>query len=56
MAFFRNRAVNRANLHYGIQAFAEAGGGVFVLVYLLRAGVSVPATLMVLWRCWPAAS
>ncbi len=48
MAFFRNRAVNRANLHYGIQAFAEAGGGVFIFVYLLRAGVSVPATLTVL--------
>jgi DHA1 family inner membrane transport protein len=48
MAFFRNRAVNRANLHYGIQAFAEAGGGVFIFVYLLRAGVSVPATLMAL--------
>src|SRR5450432_3695389 len=48
MAFFRNRAVNRANLHYGIQAFAEAGGGVFIFVYLLRAGVSVPATLSVL--------
>ena len=48
MAFFRNRAVNRANLHYGVQAFAEAGGGVFIYVYLLRAGVSVPATLTAL--------
>jgi MFS transporter, DHA1 family, inner membrane transport protein len=48
MAFFRNRAVNRANLHYGVQAFAEAGGGVFIFVYLLRAGVSIPATLTVL--------
>jgi hypothetical protein len=48
MAFFRNRAVNRANLHYGIQAFAETGGGAFVFVYLLRAGVSVAATLTVL--------
>jgi DHA1 family inner membrane transport protein len=45
MAFFRNRAVNRLNLHYGVQAFAENAGGVFVFVYLLRAGVSVPATL-----------
>jgi hypothetical protein len=45
MAFFRNRAVNRLNLHYGMHAFAENAGGIFVLVYLLRAGVSVPATL-----------
>jgi hypothetical protein len=45
MAFFRNRTVNRLNLHYGVQAFAENAGGVFAFVYLLRAGVSVPATL-----------
>jgi MFS transporter, DHA1 family, inner membrane transport protein len=45
MAFFRNDAVNRVNLHYGVQALAQAGGGVFFLVFLLRAGVSVPAAL-----------
>jgi MFS transporter len=45
MAFFQNRTVNRLNLHYGVQSFAENAGGVFVFVYLLRAGVSVPATL-----------
>jgi DHA1 family inner membrane transport protein len=45
MAFLRNRAVNWINLHTGIQALAQGMGGVFVLVYLLRAGVSVPATL-----------
>jgi MFS transporter, DHA1 family, inner membrane transport protein len=48
MAFFRNQAVNRLNLHYGMHAFAENAGGIFVLVFLLRAGVSVPATLMTL--------
>jgi hypothetical protein len=48
MAFFRNRAVNRLNLHYGMHAFAENAGGIFVLVFLLRAGVSVPATLLAL--------
>lgn len=48
MAFFRNRAVNRLNIHYGVQAFAENAGGVFIFVYLLRAGVSVPATLTAL--------
>ena len=46
MAFFGNDAINRVNLHYGIQAFAQSGGGVFVLVFLLRSGVSVPATLL----------
>ena len=45
MAFLRNRAVNWINLHSGIQALAQGMGGVFVLVFLLRAGVSVPATL-----------
>ena len=45
MAFLRNRAVNWVNLHSGIQSLAEGMGGVFVLVFLLRAGVSVPASL-----------
>jgi MFS transporter, DHA1 family, inner membrane transport protein len=45
MAFLRNRAVNWINLHSGIQALAQGMGGVFVLVFLLREGVSVPATL-----------
>ena len=46
MAFFRNDAVNRVNVHSAIQAFAQAGGGVFVLVFFLRAGLSVPAVLL----------
>src|SRR5258706_2963333 len=45
MAFLRNRSVNWLNLHSGIHALAQGMGGVFVLVFLLRAGVSVPATL-----------
>ena len=45
MAFLRNRAVNWINLHSGIQALAQGMGGVFVLVFLLRAGVSIPASL-----------
>src|SRR4029453_6463660 len=45
MAFLRNRAVNWINLHSGIQALAQGMGGLFVLVFLLRAGVSVPAAL-----------
>ena len=45
MAFLRNRAVNWINLHSGVQALAQGMGGVFVLVYLLRSGVSIPASL-----------
>ncbi|HEY5072198.1 MAG TPA: hypothetical protein VII63_09215 [Caulobacteraceae bacterium] len=45
MAFLRNSAVNRVNLHYAVQALAQSGGGVFFMVFLLRAGLSVPAAL-----------
>lgn len=46
MAFFRNDAVNRVNLHYAVQALAQAGGGIFFLVFMVRAGVSVPSALL----------
>lgn len=46
MAFFRNSAVNRVYAHAGIVALAHAGGGVFVLVYLLRAGLPAPLVLL----------
>ena len=46
MAFLRNDAVNRVNLHSGIQALAQASGGIFFLVFMLRADVSIPAALM----------
>jgi hypothetical protein len=42
MAFFRSRAVNLLNLHYGIHAIALSGGGAFFAVYLLKSGVSIP--------------
>jgi MFS transporter, DHA1 family, inner membrane transport protein len=45
MAFLRNRNVNLINLHYGIQALAMGMGGVFFVIFLLRAGLSVPAAL-----------
>ncbi|HTX51569.1 MAG TPA: hypothetical protein VME40_19505 [Caulobacteraceae bacterium] len=45
MAFFRNDAVNRINLHFGIESFAGGMGGVFTLAFLLHAGVSVALTL-----------
>ncbi|HEY3888882.1 MAG TPA: MFS transporter [Caulobacteraceae bacterium] len=45
MSFLRNDAINRVNLHSAVQALAQASGGVFFLVFLLRAGVSVPIVL-----------
>ncbi|WP_293904591.1 MFS transporter [Phenylobacterium sp.] len=45
MSFFKNAAINRVNLHTGVQAFAMGAGGIFFLVFLLRAGVSVPMVL-----------
>jgi MFS transporter len=46
MAFFRNNAVNLFNFHYAIHSIALSGGGAFFGVYLLKAGVSVPAVLV----------
>ena len=46
MAFLRNDAVNRVNLHSGIQALANGAGAISVLVFRLRAGVSGPAALL----------
>ncbi|MGH7023038.1 MAG: hypothetical protein ACREEB_05525 [Caulobacteraceae bacterium] len=48
MAFLANDAVNRVNLHYGVQALAQASGGAFYLVFLLRAGLTVPQTFVVM--------
>lgn len=46
MAFLRNDAVNRVNLHSGVVAFAQGAGGLFFFVFLLKAGVSIPAALL----------
>lgn len=46
LAFLRNDAVNRVNLHSGIQALAQGAGAVFFFVVLLRAGVSAPVALV----------
>ena len=46
MAFFRNSAVNLLNLHYGIHAIALSGGAAFFLVFLMKAGVSVPGVFV----------
>jgi hypothetical protein len=48
MAFFRNDAVNRLNLHLAIHALALSGGGAFFGAYLLRAGTPAPAVLAAL--------
>ena len=45
MAFFRNRAVNLLNLHYGIHSIALSGGAAFFLIYLLNSGVPIPGVL-----------
>ena len=46
MAFFANDAVNRVNVHSTIQAFAQSSGGIFLLAFLVQAGLSVPAALL----------
>lgn len=48
MAYFHNRDVNLVTLHSAIAAAAMGSGGAFWSVYLLKAGVSVPAILLVL--------
>jgi hypothetical protein len=46
MAFFRNDAINRVNMHSAVLALAQASGGVFFFVVLLRAGVPIPVALL----------
>ena len=48
MAFFRNSAVNLLNLHYGVHCITLYGGGAFFLVYVLKAGLSLPGVLVLL--------
>jgi MFS family permease len=48
MAFLANRDVNLLSLHYGFQALAQGSGGVFLLVILLKSGLSVPETILAL--------
>jgi len=46
MSFFGNDAINRVNLQGGIQALAQGAGGLFLLVFLIRQGVSVPLAFL----------
>lgn len=46
MSFFSNAAINRLNLHAAVQALAEGAGGLFVLVFMLKAGVPAPLVLV----------
>lgn len=48
MSFLTNRAVNLLSLHYAFQALAQGSGGVFLLVYLLKAGLTLEQTIMAL--------
>jgi DHA1 family inner membrane transport protein len=45
MSYFSNEAINRLNAHTAVQAFAENAGGIFVLVFMLQAGVPAPLVL-----------
>ena len=45
MRFFANSTMNRLYVHAGLLTFAENAGGVFVFVYLLKAGLSAPLVL-----------
>lgn len=45
MKFFANGAINRVLVHSAVQSLAQGMGGVFVFVYLLKAGLPVPAVL-----------
>ncbi|HEY3799929.1 MAG TPA: MFS transporter [Caulobacteraceae bacterium] len=42
MSFLANDAVNRVNLQSGLQALARGAGAVFLLVFLIKAGVTIP--------------
>jgi hypothetical protein len=46
LAFLRNDAVNRVNLHSGVKAVAQGAGALFFFVALLRAGVPAPVALV----------
>ncbi len=52
MQFFNNGAINRSYVHAGLQTFAENVGGVFVFVFLLKAGLTVPIVFTVLGNSW----
>src|SRR5262252_7274141 len=42
MAYLKNRAVNRLNMHFGLCTLAMNGAGLFFVVFLLKAGVPTP--------------
>src|SRR5947209_18872267 len=44
--FLRNDAINRVNLHCGIQGLAQGAGALFFFAVLLRAGVPAPVALL----------
>lgn len=48
MTLFASSAFNRVYAHGALQAFAEAGGGVFFAVFLLKAGLGAPLVLVTL--------
>ncbi len=48
MPFFKNANVNRIYIHSALLSFAEAAGGAFVLIYLLKTGLALPLVFLTL--------
>ncbi len=48
MRFFDNSTINRTYVHAALQMFAENVGGVFVFVYLIKAGFGAPSVFAAL--------
>ncbi|MDP8997944.1 MAG: MFS transporter [Pseudomonadota bacterium] len=46
MRFFDNSAINRIYLHSALQSMASNAGGVFVYIYLLKAGLTLPLVFL----------
>ena len=46
MSSIKLDAITRVNIHYALIAFAQGAGGIFFLIFMLKAGVSVPLALL----------
>ncbi len=46
MSSIKRNAITRVNIHYALQALAQGAGGIFFLIFLLKAGISVPLALL----------
>lgn len=48
MRIFANSHINRIYMHSGLQSLALNSGGLFIYVYLLKAGIALPIVLLVI--------